>query len=141
MWRNSHSISKLYSQPKERTCSSLQQGPCVQISDLLYTPFPWQFADTFPGELTEHEKSVIHNTAVHNMMHTVEYPKVIYNVVDSKTSLATYRSTSLVPRPCPAFRCLQYGIGKGSKLLDYIYMYIPYSSLPLRRALNSFFLS
>ena len=75
-------VSKLYSQPKERTCSSVQQGPCVQFSDQLYTPFPWQFADTFPGEMIEHEKSVIRNTTVQNdgmenMMHTVKLPRIL----------------------------------------------------------------
>ena len=46
----------------KHTCSSVRQGPCVWLSDQLNTPFLWQFADTFPGELIEHEKSVVHST-------------------------------------------------------------------------------
>ena len=43
----------------EHTCSFVQQGPCEQFSDQLNTPFPWQFADTFPEGVFEQRKSVV----------------------------------------------------------------------------------
>ena len=68
----------------ERTCSFLQQGLCVQLSDQPSTPFPWQFAGTCPGELTEHGKSVVNNfmLLVWNITHIVHiHGKSVVNII------------------------------------------------------------
>ena len=74
----------------KHTCSSLQQGLCVQLCDQPSTPFPWQFADTCRGELTEHGKSVVYvinyTTLHHFLRSSLEY-SVSYTPVMQKSQI------------------------------------------------------